>query len=88
MPVTIKATELPDAQPERSTISWTIDFRFGVRWPAPASSAISQSGGDQATDAEVLVRDDTLFVELVKAGALSLSLAVSPRRGLRHILGG
>src|SRR4051812_23588666 len=47
VPVMIRASALPLAQPGRLTSSWAIAVRSGLRWFGPASPISVQGGGDQ-----------------------------------------
>ena len=74
-PVMMSASELPADQPERSTISWMIAARLGVRCWGPAAPVEFHAGGDHETDAVVLVLFDTFLLLDVNVAAL---LAASP----------
>ena len=73
LPLTIITNELPLDQPGRSTISWMIGDKSGVRWSGPATPTVVQATGDQCTAAVVRGLDETFPTEEVKAGALTVS---------------
>jgi hypothetical protein len=64
--------ELPLAQPERFTISWTMAVRAGVR----CFLSTVQAPGDQVTAALVRGREEMFALVFLKVGALLLA---SPR---------
>lgn len=73
LPVMTITSELPLIQPERFTISWMTEDISGVLWSGPAASLVGQAGGDQATDAEVMGRDETFPLVPTNVAAVSTS---------------
>src|SRR5262245_42450343 len=71
----ISTSACPLAHPDRLTISWMIDARFGVLWSSPAAPTVAQTGtvvaggAGHATEAAVPRRVEICPVE--KSGALS-----------------
>ena len=69
VPVMMITKELPPDHPGRSTISWITEDSSGVRWFGPASPMACHGGGDQGTDAVVLVLDEIFQREWVNVEA-------------------
>ena len=70
-----RASELPLAQPLRSTSSWIRYFKSEVRCGVAASFNRFQGGGCHAADCPPRGRAETLLAPVVKAGALSCACA-------------
>jgi hypothetical protein len=73
LPVMMRTSALPLAQPARFTISWMTPARSGVRSAGPATPSVAHDGGDQGTAAPVRGRVETLPEALVKVTAWSLA---------------
>ncbi len=55
-PVIMIVIAFPGDHSERSTISWMISFRSGVRWASPRVPTLVHETGDQRTEANVVGR--------------------------------
>ena len=75
VPLTMIANALPDAQPDRFTISCRTGTRLAVRWSGPASPTVVQAAGAQATLAPVRAREVMFLLTDTKVAASS---AASP----------
>src|SRR5262245_644913 len=73
LPVITKAIELPETQPARFTTCCTMLARLGVRWFRPASLAVVQDTGAQATVAVVRGRLDMFEAVDANVGAWSMA---------------